>query len=281
MMADSAPNGSFVKVRYLWKSSAIRLLRERSCARYAQRATPQAVGGFAVRFPEPEISLGLQVTVRSCRLEGQDLFSMLYQEAMREISLEVGLLALEALHTADVSSAPFALSGLVYRLARGPRVALREMLGSILLSPAQRKELNRLVVSHISRWGGRKVLVHGDLHASHVIVDLDRKRLGFIDLEAMHIGKAATNFAQLWGGFHYADRLLGQRFYREYKERFPDPWEVQFDTDVRVEVALRSYAHVKVGRQEGNRELEGLARALLARALSGASFEEICLGEGA
>ena len=277
--SEPAPTRFVRKNRWLWQPSALRLIREKGCVAYAREAVPREVDGFTIRFPDTEVTLGLRVTVRSRHLEGRDLISLLYQEATRDLGLDVGMATLRAFNTADVSPARFTLASLLYRWVRGPKIVLREMLGSALLSRAQRQEFVRLVRGHISHGSGPQVLVHGDLHASHVLVDLERRSLGFIDLEAMHIGKATTNFAQLWGGFHYADETLGRRFYRRYRERFPGLLDAQFDTDVRLELALRSYSHIKAGRRQGNRELEAEASKLLDNALGGACFNEFGGGE--
>jgi len=268
----------FAKRKYVWRIRGLRLLRERACVQYARQAVPCVVDGVHIEFPDTDVSLGLHVAVRSRRLEGRELLPMLYERENRQIALDMGITALKALHSADVTAAPFALFSMIYRLVRGSGVALGEMLKSPLLSPNQRSELHRLVVAYVMSKGGRKVLLHGDLHPSNLIVDLGRNSLGFIDLEAMRLGKAATNFAQLWGGFHFAHPLLGQRFYQEYVAQFPELLDEQFDTDVRAELALRSYSHIQAGRRSGNKGLEGKARILLASVLSGASFEDICCG---
>jgi hypothetical protein len=205
---------------------------------------------------------------------------MLYQQEEHSTALDIGIIALESLYSADVTSAPFALYSTIYPMLRGPKVAVRELLGSPFLSAKHRRELKRLVAAYVRNRGGKETLVHGDLQAGHLIVNRTKKSLGFIDLEAMCIGKEATNFAQLWIGYHIADRLLGQRFYRRYAEQFSELLNEQFDADVRAEIALRSYSHIEQGIRLGNKKLEGEARILLASVLSGATFEEICLGEG-
>lgn len=272
--SEPPPTRFLRKTRWLWQPSALRLIREKGCVAYAREAVPRVVDGFAIQFPDTQVALGLRVMVRSRHLEGRDLTSLLYQEATRDLGLDVGMATLKAFNTADISSRRFTLASLLYRWVRGPKVALREMLGSALLSRAQRQELVRLVTGHITHWSGKQVLVHGDLHAAHVLVDLERRSLGFIDLEAMHIGKATTNFAQLWGGFYYADETLAGRFYQRYREHFPGLLDAQFDTDVRLELALRSYSHIRAGRRQGNRMLEAKARRLLVNALGGACFNE-------
>ncbi len=271
------PDTFFTKQRYIWQVSALRLLRERACVQYARQMVPRVVDGFSIEFPETEIDIGLRVAVRSQHLEGRALFSMLYEQELHEAALNVGMIALEALHRADVSSAPFGHFSRVYRLARGPKAMLGEMLRSPLLSPNQRRELRHLVAGYMVDRGGRKVLVHGDLQPSHLIVDPERESLGYIDLEAMHIGKAATNLAQLWIGFHFADPSLGQKLYRQFRERAPHLLDEYFDPDVRAEIALRSYSHIRQGRRLGLEEMEGKARFLLGSVLSGTSFEELCL----
>lgn len=271
----------FTKERYIWQIGALRLLREKACAQYARLHVPHIVDGIQIEFPSVEISLGFRVSVKTRYLEGQSLLSMLYDRQLpRAVAVSAGITALKALHSADVKSAAFSIFGLIFRSIRGPRVFLGEMLGSTVLSPGQRRELQRLIARSAADRGSRNVLVHGDLHASHVIVNLADKSLGLIDLEAMHIGKAATNFAHLWLGFHYVDPLFGQQFYRLYAEQCPDLVDQYFDTDVRAEIALKSYSHISAGRRSGNRDLETKARALLADVLSGASFEGVCSGEG-
>ena len=269
--------GEYVtKKRYLWQVNALRLLREKTCAQYAHRVVPGVIDGVRIQFPEPEIFLGVRVAVRTRRLEGRALFEMLYEPAMGDVAVRIGAIALQALHSADVSSAPFALFSRVYQPVRALKVAVNEMLSSPLLSPAQRTALRRLVADYAGDRGGKRVLVHGDLHPSHLIVDLAHHSLGLIDLEAMRIGKAATNFAQLWIGFHFAHPELGQRLYQRYAEQSPALLDARFDTDVRAELALRSYSHIQEGRRLGKREMEQKARILLDQVLAGASFEQIC-----
>jgi aminoglycoside phosphotransferase (APT) family kinase protein len=272
-----SPDESFTKERYIWQISALRLLRERACVQYARQVVPRVVDEVSIEFPDTEIDLGLRVAVRSQRLEGRALLPTLYEEEKHGIALDVGRIALEALHRADVSSAPFGLFSRVYRLVRGPRAMLGEMLHSPLLSLNQRRELRRLVARYMVDGGGRKVLVHGDLQPAHLIFSSARKSLGYIDLEAMHVGKAATNFAQLWIGFHFADPALGQKLYRRFREQSSHLLDECFDADVRAEIALRSYSHIRQGRRQGLEEMEGKARLLLGRVLSGTSFREMCL----
>lgn len=271
-----SPGEYVTKRRYLWQVNALRLLREKTCAQYARCVVPGVIDGVKIQFPDTEISLGVHVAVRTRRLEGRALFDMLYEPEMRELALDVGVLALTALHSADVSSAPFALFSRVYPAVRALKVAVAEMLGSPLLSPDQRGALRRLVADYVGDRGGERVLVHGDLHPAHLIVDLAHNSLGFVDLEAMRIGKAATNFAQLWIAYHFAHAELGQRLYQRNAEQFPALVDTSFDTDVRAEMALRSYSHIRDGRRLGKAEMEQKARILLDQVLGGASFEEIC-----
>jgi hypothetical protein len=271
--------GEFLtKKRYIWHAGAMRLLRERACAQYARRVTPHVVDGVHIEFPETQISLGIQVIVRSRRIEGEALFELLYRQETRQCALDLGITALKALHSASVGSAPLSLFGRAYQPIRELKAAVSEVLGSSLLAPEQRRELRRLVLDYNRDHGEKKVLVHGDLQPSHLIVDPSGRSLGFIDLEAMRIGKAATNFAQLWIGYHIADPLLGRSLYERYAGHHPDPLDARFDTDVRAEMALRCHRHVLEGRRLANRTLEEKAHTLLIRVLSGISFEEVCLG---
>jgi len=181
----------------------------------------------------------------------------------------------DAFHDADlstVSSDPFSW---MFRWGKGLRLLGRTMLGSSSLTPLEKTELKRLVRQYVWGSSGRKVLVHGDLHVSHVLVDFAQGALGIIDLEAMHVGIAATNFAQLWHGFHYADAALGRQLYGRYARKYGVEMDDQFDDDIRLEVALRSHIHIRVGRQTGNQELTEKATHLLHLVLSGASFRSL------
>jgi len=264
------------KRRPLWHAGAMRLLRERACADYARRVAPQEVDGVRIQFPVTQISVGVQVTVRSQRIEGEALFELLYRQETRQRALDLGIAALRALHSAQVASAPLALFGRTYQPLRELKVAVSETFGPSLLLSEQRRELRRLILDYNRDHGEKKVLVHGDLQPSHLIVGASGESLGFIDLEAMRIGKAATNFAQLWIGYYIADPLLGQSLFERYTDWHPDPLDARFDTDVRAEIALRCHRHVLEGRRSANGILEERAGILLARVLSGKSFEEVC-----
>jgi hypothetical protein len=273
--------GEFVvKKRVLWQIGALRLLRERACAEWARQVVPPVVDGVSIEFPETEVSLGIRIAVRSHYLDGRKLLSMLYQPDMREPALELGLTALEALRRANVTSAPYSTLNLLYRLARGIEAVLSHLLAASFLSSSQKKELIRLLAHHPVPGRGKTILVHGDLHPSHLIVNSSAGWLGFIDFEAMHVGRPATDFASLWTGFHYADPWLGLEFYRRYVGRFSDLLDGRFDSDVRAELALRSHSHLNVGRRTGNRDLEAKARLLLGGVLSGARFEQLASSGG-
>jgi hypothetical protein len=274
--------GDFVsKSRYIWDVRALQLLREKAAVQYALKTVPRMVSGVCIEFPETEISLGLRVTVRSRLIEGQNLFPMLYHQETRGLALDMAMIALEALRRADVTSNPFAFFGQAYGFVRRRKVALGELFGPSLLSSEQRIRLNRLLVHYAkTSESGKKALVHGDLHADNLVVSLPRKSLGFVDLELMHIGKPVTNFAQLWIGFHFADPLLGQRFYQRYARQFPDTLDEQFDASLRAEIALRCYSMIRDGKRSGNIEMEEKSRILLRSVLDDRSFEEVCLSGG-
>lgn len=256
----------------------MRLLREKSCTQYACQVVPCLVDGVQIQFPEIEISLGLDVTVRSRRIKGRLLLDMLYDPEMSGTALNMGIVALRALHQANVSSAPPFLSDKTYEVLRGAKIVVSEMLGSTSLTARQRIELWRLVAHHLQNTDGDKVLLHGDLHPSNVIINIESNSLGFIDLEAMRVGTAATNFAPLWGAYHFADPILGQRFYEMYAGHFPSVLDDQFCKAVKAELALRSCLHIREAVRTRKPELENKACQLLALILSGTSFDEICYG---
>lgn len=278
--SDLTADAFVVKEKFVWQISALRLLREQACAERARQVVLPVVNGVCIEFPETEVSLGLRIAVKSRYLDGRKLFSMLYERELHQRALELGLVALEALHRANITSVPYSTLNLVFRVVRGIEAALSHMLGFSFLSSAQKKELIRLLVNHAVPAKGKKVLVHGDLHPSHVIVSPSTDWLGFIDFEAMHIGRVATDFASLWGGFRYADPLLGLELYERYVKRFSDLLDDRFDSDVKAELALRCHSHIAVGRRTGNRELEAKARCLLSGVLSGASLEQIVSSRG-
>ncbi len=245
--------------------------------------TPPAYAARHPRSPSPafvpatRVRLGPRVTVSSQALPGEMLLTLLHRPALHETALALGLIALEAWQRAVVTGQPFPLFSLAFRRWRGPQALRAARCDPSLMSPDQRQALRRLLARYERPRAGRPFLVHGDLHPSHLIVNLAASSLGFIDLEAMHGGRAATNFAQLWTGYHYTAPELGQALYRQYRDRFPDLLTADFDSDVRTELALRCQKHIQAGRRQGNRALETQARALLAAVLSGPSFETLCL----
>ncbi len=173
---------------------------------------------------------------------------------------------------------PFVPFSLIYRIFKGLGILLEERFSRApLLSRGERCELRRLARGYVTRPNRCKVLVHGDLQPSHLIFDPASVTLGIIDLEALHVGKPAANFGQLFTGYHYADPVLGRHLYRRYRARYPDLFDRRFDDDLRAAVALRTYRHVRVARRRGNAELETKALCLLRSVLAGASFAKMCL----
>jgi aminoglycoside phosphotransferase (APT) family kinase protein len=266
---------AFAKRRYLLKPGGIRLLREASWANYARTAVPISVNGFQVNFPETRTELGWHVTVWTSRMTGEPLLSLLYDSRFQNTAVDAGLAALEALHLADLRLIPSSPFGWTFRFIKGMRLLSQTTIRAALLMPAEEKELRRLVRRYIFGQSEKPVLTHGDLHASHVLVDRGRNALGIIDLEAMHVGKGATNFAQLWDGFHYADKELGRQLFERYAAQHDAELNNQFDNDVRLEIALRSYRHILVGQQTKNMELTEKAARLFHWVLSGASFDSM------
>jgi hypothetical protein len=267
----------FAKQRYAWQVDAWRLLREGKCAEYARKSTPAAVDGVLIEFPETKIKLGARITVNTGALKGRSLFAMLYDQEQREVTVPFGLVALAAWQQAKIKGYPFPIFSLIYRLTKGPRVLLLARRGPLTMTKAQSKEFRRLLASYVRTRDDGRVLVHGDMHASHLLVDRSRPSLGFIDLEAVHTGKPATNFAQLWIAYHHAEVHLGQTFYREFAARFPTVMTAQFDNDVRMELAIRCFSHVREGVRRRFQKLETKARAMFAAVLNGESFEATCL----
>lgn len=273
--------GDFViKERNIWSPRSLQLLREKTAVRYALQVVPRMIDGTRIGFPETEVSLGLRVLVRSRQIKGRNLLEMIYDPGMQGLALDMAIVALRALERADVTSASesFILFGKAYGWIRKLKGTLSERVGVFVLSPEQRGKLNLLVSSYMkTRKGARKVLVHGDLHASNLVVNCEERALGFIDLEMLHIGKPVTNFAQLWISFHFADPLLGQRFYQRYVNQFSEILDEHFDSDVRAEIALRCHSMVTGAKKSGNVELEEKAHILLGNVLNSKNFEEFVL----
>jgi len=277
-MSEQAGDLFFTKKRLLWRASALRLLRESRCAQYARCAMPDLVDGIRIELPETHVSVGLEVTVRSRRIEGDALFELLYRPESAQSVVNLGMAALKALHSVHTAPVALSLFGRTYQAFRELKAAVAEVFGSSLLLHKERRELMRLIMAYNRDNGERSVLVHGDLHPSHLIVGPDGRSLAFIDLEAMRMGKAATNFAQLWIGYYIADPMLGRCLYERYVGCHPDPVDARFDADARAEIALRCHRHVREGRRSRNRILEERAGTLLSRALSGMSIEKVCCG---
>lgn len=268
---------SFTKQRYVWQLDAWRLLRERTCADYARQVVPSVVEGVRLLFPQTSIRLGLRIGVTTQALEGEPLINLLYEPAHRQTAVTLGLVALKAWQQAAIVGHPFPVFSLIFRLVKGPRVLLGARRDSVMLSADQRREFRRLVTSYIQARDASRVLVHGDMHASHLVANLDQDSLGFIDLEAVHIGKPATNFAQLWVGYHYADPELGLILFQEYASRFPSLMTAQFDIDVRAELAIRCHRNVRDGLRLGNQALVDKGRRVLNAVLSGTPFATTCM----
>jgi hypothetical protein len=273
---DKVSPSVYIKRRYIWQPGGLRLLREAAWSQYAQRAVAPIVNGMHIEFPETETALGFCVKTTTRRLEGPSLLSLLYDPCHQTAAVDMGMTVLEAFHSANLDSAPSDLFGWVFRWFKGLRLIVRTAFDASSLSDTERKELRRLVARYVLGKTGSRVLVHGDLHASHVLVDSDNRTFGIIDLETMHIGKAATNFAQLWDGYHHADPALGQQLYRRYADQYPGEMDEQFDDDLRLEAALRSHTHIRAGRLTGNTLLVDKAQHLLHGVLSGVSFQSLC-----
>ena len=220
-----------------------------------------------------------EVTVRSRRVEGTSLLGLLYRPECRQLALDLGIATLKALHAARAESELLFAFGRAYQLLRRLQVSAHETFGAPLLLPHQVRELVELARAYNHDNGEKRVLVHGDLHPSHVIVHPSGSSLALIDLEAMRIGKAATNFAQLWIGYYIADPPAGAGLYERYASLHPDPLDATFEANVRAEMALRCHRHVLEGRRLRNRSLEERAALLLTRVLDGSSVTQICLGE--
>jgi len=198
---------------------------------------------------------------------------MAYDQETQALALDMAMVALKALERAAVTSNTFRLFSMAYGLVRKLKVILGELRSAPILSPKQKSTLNRLAASY-TREVDRGVLVHGDLHAGNLLVNCEDKSLGFVDLEMLHVGKSATNFAQLWISFHFADASLGKLLYQRCLRQFADVWDEDFDSDVRAEVALRSYVLVRGAGKTGHTELEVKSRRLLNHALGNQEFRE-------
>lgn len=266
---------TFTKQRYLWQPGGLRILREATWAVYARGAVPPLVNGFQIQFPETKTRFGLKITTESSRMEGDPLLSLLKHTYSQSSMVEIGMTVLDALQQANLRKLPSNRFGWAFRSFKGLRLVTQTMFNTSELADSEKAELKRLVRGYIFGRSPKWVLAHGDLHIAHVLVDLDQDALGIIDLEAMHVGKAATNFAQLWDGYYYADPALGRRLYTQYCSKYKPEIDDQFDDDVRLEIILRSYRHIRIGRKENHQELFEKASHLLHLALSGASFSSI------
>ena len=206
--------------------------------------------------------------------KAEPLTEILARGGEQEKAMELGLTLLSALQAANVRRYRFAGFGAMFRITKGLKLAPLALLGQPRLSKQEFREFLRLLRLYSRRRITLPVLVHGDLHQSHILIDRAARTMGIVDLEAMHVGRAATNFAQLWIGYHYTDQMLGSRFYQRYCERFSRFVTPDFDEDVRFEVALRAFVHVRAGRNQHNGLLEQYADKLLRCMLSGTSFAQ-------
>jgi hypothetical protein len=268
-------NKTFTKQRYLWQPGSLRILREASWAAYARDAVPPVVNGLNIQFPETVTRFGLKITTTSSWIDGLSLQSLLEDPDYQPSTVPIGMTVLNALHQANLYRLPSRRFSWAFRYFKGLRLVAQTFFNSTELSASEKAELRRLVRGYILGLPQTWVLAHGDLHASHVLVDLEQSMLGVIDLEAMHVGKAATNFAQLWDGYYYADPELGRLLFAQYFAEYADEIDDQFDNDVRLEIALRSHRHVHLGRLQNHQELLEKGSHLLHLVLCGASFRSI------
>jgi len=273
-----ASTPGFSKRRLLFHPGAWRLLREKACADVARRVVPAQVRGMQLLFPKTAVHLGFCVTVQTEAIPGEALLPLLYQPETLEAALELGLVVLEALVTANVVKSRGSLFGVVYRYGKAAYTALQTLAGAPPLPPQARRTLLGLLCTYWGAGPERRVLVHGDLHASHILVDCRAHTLGLIDLEVMHVGNPATNFAQLWTAFHYADPALGRLFYARHMVRFPEFATARFDAHTRFEVALRAHSNIVEAKRSHNAELDQKGRVLLSGVLQDVPFEELCMG---
>lgn len=268
-----------VKQRPIWRPGSIRLFREASCAIRARAALASLQQGWQIHVPETRVSVGRYLRLESERLRGEQLIDMFYKPEVRELCLDLGIVVLSSLQSADIA----AFDGLAfdrwYQRLRAARVLAFEASKRALLSRDQRTALGRLVSDYLRHPYTATVLVHGDLQASHIIVDAESRSLGIIDLEVMRVGRPVTNFAQLWEAYYFADRELGRLFYERYLTECGSFVDEYFDADVRAEVALRCHSHLLASDCAELHILKAPADRLLKEVLGGAGLEQICTGQ--
>lgn len=275
-----SPHSPHTKSRYIWNPRAWQLLRERPNSRYARSAVPRQVKGVRIEFADSKLSLGLRIRATSTHLTGENLLEMLYCPQKRDAALSMALIALQALYEANIHGTPFPLFSCAYRLFRNWKILLREAVGRRILTQEQRATIRGLFAQERRGRNRQRVLVHGDLHATNVLINLAVPSLAFLDLELMHEGSPATDFAPLWLGFYFADPHLGMTFRQQYVETFPDKIDDQFDISFRAEVARRCYAMIRTGQKLCHARMVTLSHTLLENTLTARTWEDIGNMEG-
>lgn len=266
-----------VKQRSIWNLRAWQLLREQRTSRYAVRKMPQMIRNVHIRIPRSKISVGLRVTSRSEFIAGENMLPLLYDSRTRGEALSMALIALDAFEGASIGENDFAWFSKLFRLRRSWKMRAIKHSHQLLLSTKEKRALADLhsAVALVES----PSLVHGDLHAGNLIVDFQNRSLGILDLELLHIGHPAINFAQLWIAFFFADPRLGGQLYHAYAQSHPWIAKPPSERVIKAEIVLRCYSMIETGNQKPTKSImKDKSLQLLKAILSVDSFQQLWSG---
>jgi len=262
----------------LWNLRSWQLLREQSASKYATAKMPREINGIHILIPRVRRDVGFTISSRSEFITGDSMLPLLYRPHSQLLALRMALTALEAFERATTSPDDFKWFSRFYRWHRERKIRSVEREKYVHLSAIEKKEL-RSLYSMVGIADG-STLVHGDLHASNLVIDQSTNSLGILDLELLHIGHPATNFAQLWIAFHFADPILGGRFFYEYAKNHPWITNHLSEQIIKAEIVVRCYSMIEVGfKHQAKSLMRDSSTHLMKATLSGQSFQQLCTGE--
>ncbi len=272
----------FNKTRPYYSLRAWQLIREERASQIAQQALPAQVDDVVIVVPQVKARLTASgVQINAPHFEGWPLMTGLYNAGQSSDAVQMAATALQALNLARFDQNPFPIFSCLYWPVRVLKVRLRQASHVRLLSAQDAQRLATLLERPAGGQPRPMSLVHGNLHGGNVIMDAERRSLALVDLEMMHLGDPAADFAALWVTHYIAGPQLAGQFFRATAERLPGLLGGDFLPRAGREILVETYLMVYKGRSGGNQDLEQRSLALLKRLLACEHVEGLLMGEDA
>lgn len=256
-----------VKSRKYINPRSWQLAREAPASRYSRRVLPDEVNGVKIFIPDICLSFGFsEIRVSSPRYPGERQIAGLYQAGKAADAIQMGVIALQALYLASVTSNPFGVWSLIYQPVRRIKAWMLARITHGLLSALDRRRFFRFL--RMPGWAqGQKRLVHGNLHGGNILIDYEHRELAMVDLEMMHIGDPVIDFAALWITHYLATPALGAQFMTCVVDALPCYCEPEIMIDAQREIAIEAYLMLHRARRSGHHELLRRSQNLIKEAL--------------